>query len=84
MQGFQSAFSRFSHPHLITNLCKQVKVKWNKKEELRAPKEIIDNALVYKIKEDNEEVPRAAGANCSIQPRIGTLQDKFMHLEAQL
>ena len=50
-----------------------------------APKVVIDNNLVYKIQDDDSEVPRVmeVGASSS-QPRIGTTQDKFMHLEAYL
>ena len=45
---------KFAHPHLITELCKQVRVKWNKKDEVRAPKAVIDYWLVHKIRDDDE------------------------------
>ena len=70
LHGILSVTSGFYHPNLITDLCKLVGVKWNKKEELCLPKVIIDNALVYKIKDNDEDVPRASGAS--------TLQEKCL------
>ena len=60
-------------------------MKWNKKEEVRTPKAVIDNNLVYKIQDDDSEVLKVVevGASTS-QPRTGTTQDRFMHLEAYL
>ena len=75
----------FAHPHLIIELHQQARVKWNKKEEVRAPKVVIDNTLVLKIRDDDSEAPRVVdiGASSS-QPRTETIQDRFMHLEAYL
>ena len=52
---------------------------------MRAPKDVIDNNLVFKIKDDDSEVPRVADIGASIsQPQIETTQDRFMHLKAYL
>ena len=60
-------------------------MKWNKKEEVKGPKAVIDNNLVFKIRDDDSEVPRVAniGASSS-QPRTGTTQDRFQHLKTYL
>ena len=42
IHGFDQGIQGFPHPHLITELCKNARVKWNKKEEVRAPKGVID------------------------------------------
>ena len=71
---------------MITELCQQAGMKWNvKKEKVRAPKAVIDNNLVYKIRDDDSEVPQVVeiGASSS-QLWIGTTHDRFMHLEAYL
>ena len=85
IHGFQTAIQGFAHLHLITELCQQARVKWNKKEEVKGPKAVIDNNLVFKIRDDDNEVPRVAdiGASSS-QPRTGTTQDRFQHLETYL
>ena len=49
IHGFQTAIQGFAHPYLITELCQQAGVKWNKKEKVRASKAVIDNNLVFKI-----------------------------------
>ena len=52
---------------------------------MRAPKAVIDNSLVYKIRDDDSEAPKAAKVGTSTsQSRIRTRQDRFMHLEAYL
>ena len=40
-------------------------MKWNKKEEVRGPKAIIDNNLVFKIRDGDSEVPRVADIGAS-------------------
>ena len=62
IHGFEQGIQGFSHPHLITKLCRNVGVKWNQKEEVRAPKRLIDDAVVVKIQSDTAEVlPRPVG-----------------------
>ena len=62
IHGFEQGIQGFSHLHLITDLCRNARVKWNKKEEVRAPKGVIDDAVVVKIQSDTAEVePRPAG-----------------------
>ena len=56
IHGFEQGIQAFSHPHLITELCRNTGVKWNKKEEVRAPKEMIDDAVMVKIQSDTVEV----------------------------
>ena len=34
IHGFEKGIQRFSHPHLITELCNNVGVKWTTKEEV--------------------------------------------------
>ena len=64
---------------LVTDLCRNARVKWNKKEEVRAPKRVIDDAVVVKIQSDNAEVePRPAGSS---QSRPGTVHDRINHME---
>ena len=65
LHGFETAIQGFVHPYLITELCRQAEIKWNKKKELRALKVIIDNALLLKICEDDDEAPRLAGVGNS-------------------
>ena len=55
---FQTTIQGFAHPHLITELCQQERVKWNKKEKVKGPKVVIDNNLVFKIRDGDSEVPR--------------------------
>ena len=50
IHGFEQGIQGFPHPHLITDLCRNAGVKWNKKEEVCAPKEVIDDAVVVKFK----------------------------------
>ena len=52
IHGFEQGIQGFPHPHLITDLCRNAGVKWNKKEEVRAPKGVIDDAVVVKIQSD--------------------------------
>ena len=60
-------------------MCRNAGVKWNKKEEVRAPKGVIDDAVVVKIQSDTAEVePRPAGPS---QPRPGTVHDRLNHME---
>ena len=40
-------------------------MKWNKKEKVRAPKAIIDNNLVFKIRDDNSDALRATKVGSS-------------------
>ena len=55
IHGFEQGIQGFSHPHLITELCHNAGVKWNKKKEVRAPKGVIDDSVVVKIQNDNAE-----------------------------
>ena len=52
---------------------------------MKGPKAVIDNNLVFKIRDDDSEVPRVAdiGASSS-QHWTGTTQDRFQHLETYL
>ena len=79
IHGFEQGIQGFSHPHLITELCRNARVKWNQKEEVCAPKGIIDDVVVVKIQSDTVEVlPRPAGPS---QPRSGTAYDRINHME---
>ena len=79
IHGFEQGIQGFSHPHLIIELCHNTRVKWNQKEEVRAPKGIIDDAVVVKIQGDTTEVlPRPVGPS---QPRPGTAYDRINHME---
>ena len=79
IHGFDQGIQGFPHPHLITELCKNVGVKWNQKEEVRAPKGVIDDSVVVKIQSDSVETePRPAGPS---QPRAGTVHDRLNHME---
>ena len=79
IHGFEQGIQGFLHPYLITKLCRNAGVKWNQKEKVRAPKSVIDNAVVVKIQgEDDEVVPRPAGPS---QPRPGTAYDGINHME---
>ena len=61
IHGFEQGIQGFPHSHLITELCRNAGVKWNQKEEVRAPKGLIDDAVVMKIQSDTAEVvPRPA------------------------
>ena len=72
----------FSHLHLITELCENVRVKWTANEEVRKPKVVIDDAVVVKIHgEDNETVPTPARAGSSNQARPRTTQARLEHIE---
>ena len=60
-------------------MCKNAGVKWNKKEEVRAPKGVIDDSVVVKIQSDSVEAePRPAGPS---QPRSATVHDRLNHME---
>ena len=60
-------------------MCRNAGVKWNKKKEVRAPKGVIDDAVMVKIQSDTAEVePRPAGPS---QPRPGTVHDRINHME---
>ena len=62
IHGFDQGIQGFPHPHLITELCKNDGVKWNQKEEVRAPKEVTDDSVVVKIQSDSVKAePRHAG-----------------------
>ena len=50
IHGFEQGIQGFPHPHLIIELCRNAGVKWNQKEEVCAPKGIIDDAVVVKFK----------------------------------
>ena len=39
IHGFEQGIQRFSHPHLITDLCRNAGVKWNKKRKFVHPRE---------------------------------------------
>ena len=79
IHGFEQGIQGFSHPHFITDLCRNAGVKWNKKEKVRAPKGVIDDAVVVKIQSDTAEVePRPAGLS---QPQLGTVHDRINHME---
>ena len=70
------------YPHLIIELCRNVGVKWNQKEEVRASKGLIDDVVVVKIQSDTAEVvPRPAGPS---QPQPGTAHDRINHMEQYL
>ena len=56
IDGFEQSIQGFPYPHLITDLCGNARVKWNKKEEVRAPKGVIDDVVVVKIQSDTAEV----------------------------
>ena len=82
IHGFEQGIQGFPHPHLITKLCRNAGVKWNQKEEVRAPKGVIDDAVVVKIQSDTAEVvPRPAGPS---QPRPRTAHDRINHMEQYL
>ena len=82
IHGFEQGIQGFSHPHLIIELCHNTRVKWNQKEEVRAPKGIIDDAVVVKIQSDTVEVlPRPTRPS---QPRPGTAHDHINHMEQYL
>ena len=82
IHGFEQGIQGFLHPHLIIELCHNVGVKWNKKEEVRAPKGVIDDAVVVKIQSDTTEVvPRPVGPS---QPQPGTAHDRINHMEQYL
>ena len=79
IQGFDQGIQGFPHPHLITELCKNAGVKWNKKEKVRAPKGVIDDSVVVRIQSDSVKAePRPAGPS---QPRPGTVHDRLNHME---
>ena len=62
IHGFEHDIQGFPYPHLITKLCKNARVKWNQKEEVCAPKGVIDDSVVVKIQSDSAEAePRPAG-----------------------
>ena len=65
IHGFWTVIQGFAHPHLITELCQQAGVKWNKKKEVKGHKVVIDNNLVFKIRDDDSEVPRVADIGAS-------------------
>ena len=79
IHGFEQGIQGFPHSHLITELCRNAEVKWNQKEEVCAPKGIIDDAIVVKIQSDTVEVlPRPVGPS---QPWPGTAHDRINHME---
>ena len=79
IHGFEQGIQGFPHPHLITKLCRNVRVKWNQKEEVCALKGLIDDVVVVKIQgEVFEIVPRPTGPS---QPRLGTTHDRINHME---
>ena len=49
IHGFEKGIQGFLYPHLITDLCANVGVKWNAKEKLQKPKGVIDDSVVVKI-----------------------------------
>ena len=76
IHGFEQGIQGFPLPHLITDLCCNARVKWNKKEEVHAPKGVIDDAVVVKIQSDIVEVePRPARPS---QHRLGTVHDPLI------
>ena len=82
IHGFEQGIQGFSHPHLITELCRNAGVKWNQKEEVRALKGLIDDVVVVKIQSDIAEVvPRPTGPS---QPRPRTTHDRINHMEQYL
>ena len=62
---------------MITDLCANVGVKWNAKEEVRKPKGVIDDSVVVKIHGEDALV----GANSSSQARLGTIQARLEHMD---
>ena len=79
IHGFDQGIQGFLHPHHITELCRTVGVKWNQKEEVRAPKGVIDDSVMVKIQSDSTEAkPRPAEPS---QPRPGTVHDHLNHME---
>ena len=77
IHGFEKGIQGFPHPHLITDLCANVGVKWNVKEEVRKPKEVIDDSIVVKIQGGDALV----GASNSSQVKPGTTQARLEHME---
>ena len=63
-------------------MCRNAGVKWNQKEEVRAFKGVIDDAMMVKIQSDTAEVePRPARPS---QPRPGIVHDRINHMEQYL
>ena len=77
IHGFEKGIHGFSHPHLITDLCANVGVKWNAKEEVRNLKGVIDDSIVVKIQRGDAPV----GASSSSQVKLGTTQARLEHME---
>ena len=79
IHGFEAGIQGFPHPHLITELCKNARVKFNQKEEVKPPKGLIDDSVVVKIQSDNVEgEARPAGPS---QPKAGTVNERLQHME---
>ena len=51
LHGVNIVAVRLYHPSLITELCKNVGLVWTQDEEVLQPKRVIDNNLVYAIKD---------------------------------
>ena len=82
IHGFEQGIQGFPHPYLITKLCRNAGVKWNQKEEVRAPKGVIDDAVVVKIQSYTAKVVRRPARPS--QPRPGTAHDRINHMEQYL
>ena len=79
---FKKGIQRYSHPHLIIDLCANHGVKWIAKEEVCKPKSVIDDSVVVKIYvEDNEPVPRPVGIGSSSQARPSTTLARLYQME---
>ena len=60
---------------MITKLCQNARVEWTSKEEVRAPKGVIDDAVVMKIHDDDKAASRPTRVGSISQPRPRTIQD---------
>ena len=61
---------------MIIDLCANVEVKWNAKEELRKPKGVIDDSVMVKIQ--GRDAPVRASSS---QVKLGTTQARLEHIE---
>ena len=62
VHGFEHGVQGLAYPHLITELCHNTKVKQTQNKEVRAPKGVINDAVMVKIwGEGDEAALRLAG-----------------------
>ena len=75
-------FKGFRIRILLQNCVVKLGLNGIKKEEVRAPKGVIDDAIVVKIQSDTAKVvPQLARPS---QPRPGTAHDRINHMEQYL